>query len=351
MASRNLRRQIHFQRQRLIYPFQESTLVKLREIVSELQGNLLTAISALNIDVSSAALEKLDALEQQTATLSSASLVIRTTVDQSAQQTSQILQSQRMLEYEKACAWLSAPNPFTEYNKGIKEHHRGTGAWFLDSEAFETWKSSPGSTCWIHGKPGCGKTVLSSLVVRQLKSHVSRSPNAVLAYFFFNVNDKTKTKVHKLVRSIVLQLCVQLPNGHAELADFYARHSNNFEDIGYSMLLSFLQGLLSAGRVFLIFDALDECEEVEEMVEFIRMLLLSYSDRVSLFLTSRNEDRLRSALAGLVSVDIDFENENVEVDIRNFIHESVTGDEELGSWSEDAQEEIADALIAGADCM
>ncbi|CAO2649247.1 Nn.00g066320.m01.CDS01 [Neocucurbitaria sp. VM-36] len=346
----NLRRQLHLQSHRLIYPFQESTLAKLREIISELQGTILTATSALNIDIASASLEKLDALEHRTASLASDSLVIRSTLDHSAQQTGQILQAQRDLEYEKACAWLAASNPFIEYIKALNEHHPGTGSWFLESEIFQSWETSPGRTCWIHGKPGCGKTVLSSVIVRQLKDHVLRSTNSALAYFFFNFNDKTKTKVHKVIRSLILQISVQMNGGQRELMDFYARHHNTHEELSCNVLMGFLKRLLSFGHVYLVFDALDECEELDQLTEFISDLG-SCSDRVHLLVTSRNENCLRGLQTDAISIDINLENEDVRVDLRNFIQENVSGDEELGQWSTDVQLEIIETLIDGADCM
>ncbi|KAJ7653496.1 hypothetical protein B0H17DRAFT_396420 [Mycena rosella] len=56
--------------------------------------------------------------------------------------------------------WLSAPDPSTSHDNVLKTRHRGTGSWFLESEAFANWKTSNNSVFWIYGSPGSGKSVL-----------------------------------------------------------------------------------------------------------------------------------------------------------------------------------------------
>lgn len=326
-------------------------MARLREIISELQGNLLAAAAVLKIDLVTSSLEKLEILDQRTSSLASDSAVIRASAEHNVQQASEILQCQQEQKYQKACKWLSAPSPFIDYNRAIREHHPGTGLWFLDcNEQFASWKTSFKSAYWIHGKPGCGKTVLSAVIIRHLKESVVAIENTTLAYFFFNFNDKAKTKVDKLVRSLVLQLAVQTPNGQSELVNLYTSHSD-LEELDYATLLAFLRRLISSTSVYLVIDALDECEEGREITDLIQAILGWNLDLLRVIFTSRNEEHLRAALEPLVSWEIDLENEYLNADLRNYIRETVTSDEELGAWSDHVQEEIVEALIEGANGM
>ena len=47
--------------------------------------------------------------------------------------------------------WLSPPNPWKNHNLARGSRHRGTGAWWIEGDAYAEWKSS-GSLLWIHGK-------------------------------------------------------------------------------------------------------------------------------------------------------------------------------------------------------
>ena len=47
--------------------------------------------------------------------------------------------------------WLSPPDPSTNHNFVREARHRGTAAWFFESNALTGWKAR-GSFLWIHGK-------------------------------------------------------------------------------------------------------------------------------------------------------------------------------------------------------
>ncbi|KAF8263790.1 hypothetical protein EI94DRAFT_1806712 [Lactarius quietus] len=56
-------------------------------------------------------------------------------------------------------AWLSPPEPSTNYEFGLDACHKGTAKWFIDGKIFRVWDEK-GSLLWIHGKPGSGKSIL-----------------------------------------------------------------------------------------------------------------------------------------------------------------------------------------------
>src|SRR5439155_25271684 len=82
---------------------------------------------------------------------------------------------------EKIERWLSPPDPSTNYNKALQQRHEGLGLWFLKGDVFAKWKTRQNSFLWLHGIPGCGKTILSSAIIKDLDSKLSSQA----LYFYF----------------------------------------------------------------------------------------------------------------------------------------------------------------------
>ncbi|KAH9989508.1 hypothetical protein BJV77DRAFT_680707 [Russula vinacea] len=61
---------------------------------------------------------------------------------------------------QKCTEWLSPPDPSVNYNTARDTQHRGTAAWFIESNTFREWEKT-GCLLWIRGKPGSGKSVLT----------------------------------------------------------------------------------------------------------------------------------------------------------------------------------------------
>jgi hypothetical protein len=84
--------------------------------------------------------------------------------------------------------WIAPPDPSVNYNTACAAHHEGTAAWCTEGNPLADWKTS-GSLLWIHGKPGSGKSILSSVIIRDIKLRdiklLSNNGSACLAYFFF----------------------------------------------------------------------------------------------------------------------------------------------------------------------
>ncbi len=73
------------------------------------------------------------------------------------------------------------------------------------------------SFVWLYGIPGCGKTILSSTVTRDILLYCANNPGKVVAYYYFDFTDFTdadKQKPELMVRSLISQLseqCIKMP--------------------------------------------------------------------------------------------------------------------------------------------
>jgi hypothetical protein len=102
--------------------------------------------------------------------------------------------------------WLAAPDQTTNYHTAAKQRHEETGLWFIKSGEFCQWKSGVTSLLCLYGVPGCGKTVLSSTIIRDLEKYLSQLSSHAFIYFYFDFNDPQKQMTEGMVRSLISQL-------------------------------------------------------------------------------------------------------------------------------------------------
>lgn len=110
------------------------------------------------------------------------------------------------------------------YNKALTERHGGTGLWFVRSQTFDDWSTRPNSFVWLHGFPGCGKTILSSTTIEEILNLYPSPTVAVL--FFFDFNESEKQRQDNMLRSLVRQLflhCRGVPQAPLSL---YSQYGN-----------------------------------------------------------------------------------------------------------------------------
>ena len=69
---------------------------------------------------------------------------------------------------KKILLWLVGPDPSSDYHRRRRSRHASTGSWFVESEEYTQWKQNDGATLWLHGKPECGQTVLSSSIITDI---------------------------------------------------------------------------------------------------------------------------------------------------------------------------------------
>ncbi|KAI9441063.1 hypothetical protein BJY52DRAFT_1378164 [Lactarius psammicola] len=89
--------------------------------------------------------------------------------------------------------WISPPDPSINYVTACDAHHKNTATWCTQGNTFADWKAS-GSLLWIHGKPGSGKSILSSVIIRDIKDG-----SGSMAYFYFDFGDTRKQDSRALI--------------------------------------------------------------------------------------------------------------------------------------------------------
>ncbi|KAJ6460847.1 hypothetical protein C8R47DRAFT_118153 [Mycena vitilis] len=147
--------------------------------------------------------------------------------------------------------------------------HKNSGSWFLESIEFVSWKKQPGCL-WIRGSSGTGKSVLSSIAIDDLFHPVA--PSFGIAYFYFDFRDDKKQLLQNMLRSIIMQLSGQSPTPYSVLDEKFKSCQGQIFPT-YGDLLAMLDTIISQFTgTYVVLDALDECSELDDLVQFISTL-------------------------------------------------------------------------------
>lgn len=116
------------------------------------------------------------------------------------------IDSQQAERFKKIEEWLSPPDPWTNHHSARQLHEPCSGSWLLQSDLYQHWKNSSTRHLWMHGKAGCGKTVLCSTAVEDVKAYCEGQPDIGYAVFYFSFSDDRKQQHADLLCSLVAQL-------------------------------------------------------------------------------------------------------------------------------------------------
>ncbi|KAK6356047.1 hypothetical protein TWF718_000421 [Orbilia javanica] len=247
--------------------------------------------------------------------------------------------------------WLSPPDPSTNYDKALQQYHEATGSWFLESDDFKEWKTRPSSFLWLHGIAGCGKTILSSAIIKNL------SPCRPL-YFFFDFNDGDKQTLESMIRALISQLCDRGQN-ISQLEHLYSSCGDGRQQpTCQSLRGTFLHMMEPIEETWLVLDALDECSEEErrKVLSWIEEILVNSEYRnVHLLMTSRQERDIESGVLKFThdAYIVPIQSGPVTNDICAYVRWRVREGDGLRRWRSrpEVQNEIETALRENAHGM
>ncbi|KAF8248979.1 hypothetical protein K440DRAFT_229355 [Wilcoxina mikolae CBS 423.85] len=252
-------------------------------------------------------------------------------------------ESRKLIECRK---WLGAlENADSEYRKN-RMHliTEDSCTWILGTSQYQRFTDiQEYKHIWVYGKPGAGKSVLSSFVVRELL----RNPLTELRVLrFFCKHDRPDSSTAAAVASnLVDQLIGQnaLKPLFEILKQAFHKHAKSNQCTDFETLWSIFVKMVQAypTRIVVIVDALDEC--LTDQVPFLdRVLELSSAaetrGKVRFFLTSREEHNISNKLGNHYSVLT--LGMNVDHDIKNFVIQRVQELPGLGKFKEQIVEDV-----------
>ncbi|KAH8598616.1 ankyrin repeat-containing domain protein [Bisporella sp. PMI_857] len=256
---------------------------------------------------------------------------------------------------ENVTKWLAAPDGSSNLTKAINARHKESGRWLIEGEAYVKWKSHHQSSfLWLHGIPGCGKTILTSTVIEDLQANQKCSP--ALLYFYFDFADAQKLSFENTVCSFIEQLYFKCEGARKHLETVYHSCENGRRQPSMdSLRKTFANMIYEAGEVWVVLDALDECRSRKELLSWIKDCFQSSQAKVHLLATSRPEQDIKSAVERYASDEeiIAIRGDLIKGDIRSYVESRVREHEGLSRWQQrpDIQGEIEATLLERANGM
>ncbi|EWZ86326.1 hypothetical protein NW765_001371 [Fusarium oxysporum] len=225
--------------------------------------------------------------------------------------TAKLLQHTKDEELQKVLDWLCPADYGAQQSDLIARWQPNTGQWLLNSPEFQHWLDTPSATLFCPGIPGAGKTIMTSVVVDHLLSRPEHVGAVGIAYIYFNFRRTEEQTFTHLIASLVKQLARQRPCAGEELKSMYTTYSrgNTRPPTGEIVkILHAIAALPSFSRIFVVVDALDECQSSGNLgAKFLSELFrLQHKRRVNLFATSRFIPEIQNAFNdnGAIQVDI-----------------------------------------------
>ena len=319
----------------IVWPFVEKDVQKTLSILARQRGLFQLALTA----------------DQTTLTLAIKTATSRTEEDLKA--LIQCFRSMALDERnEQILQWLAAPDPSSNHNKACQSKQQGTGRWFIESANYINWKTQQSSFLWLHGIPGCGKTVLCSTVVEDIASRCQVGSRKILAYYYFDFNESKKQTCEGLLRSLATQLFGQTAGASGTVEALFSDCGEGQREPTQKSLIQALKQLSEPlEETYFVFDALDECVEIPAVISFLEETRGWHNHNLHILITSRKEVAIEKGFRSLTTDQIQVQSFLVDADIRLLVRECLRSDPELRRWSESIKAEIEKTLYEGSKGM
>jgi hypothetical protein len=246
--------------------------------------------------------------------------------------------------------WLTSVDYAAQQNDFLSRRQTGTGLWLLDSAEYQTWLITNKQTLFCPGIPGAGKTIITAIVIDDLTTRFQNDSSTGIAYLYCNFQRKDKQKAQDLLASLLKQLSQERSSLPESVKALYDQHRDkrtrlSFEEISralYSVATTYL-------RVFIIVDALDECQLSEgcRTTFLTEIFNLQAKSRANIFATSRFIPEITERFEGSMSLEI----RASEHDVRRYVDGHMSHLPSFVGRSPDLQEEIKAEIVKAVDGM
>ncbi|KAF1978848.1 hypothetical protein BU23DRAFT_189014 [Bimuria novae-zelandiae CBS 107.79] len=202
--------------------------------------------------------------------------------------------------------------PYAEdapFNSFAKQHEPAcladTRVGLLDE--IHGWADGQDERCifWLRGLAGTGKSTIARTVARQYHDR-----QLLAASFFFSRGGGDVGHADKFVTSIAVQLADNIITCRHHIRDAVAERSNiaqqSLQDQWQHLVLHPLSQLHHPGSFIMVIDALDECDNDDNVKIIVRLLAEAQSlqrVRLRIFLTSRPEVPIRDVFRQITDTE------------------------------------------------
>ena len=329
-----------------------------RETIRELRAFAQWIQFALTIDgcalMSKTSAEVLETLKHQLETFQQVQSISTQTqsIALSLKEQAQDVGDQRALEErERVLDWLSTVKHEQKHHDVRMPHVAGTGEWLLEAYQFKSWRDEPQSCnniLWCYGIQGSGKSILASLVIDRLRNAFELE-NAAIAHFYFDYRGQESQSAEVAIASLLKQFCLAKSKLPQPVSELYNRLKGQRRPQLQDLEQAILSTCRAFDRVFVVIDALDECDANVHRKAFLRFLDdLRTKSPINVFVTSRPHiGDANEFFDNCANIEIQAE----DSDLRKFVSREIDRSDTVDEIDEDFKRDIIEKISRGARKM
>jgi hypothetical protein len=193
-------------------------------------------------------------------------------------------------EQQAILNWLTPIDYAKQQSDFISRRQEGTGQWLLDSNQFQNWVIQGNQTLFCPGIPGAGKTMSAAIVIDKLYTMFQNDASIGIAYVYCNFRRQHDQKPVDLLSSLLKQLIQERSLMPEKVNSLYQRHKDKRTRPSLDEILQTLHSAVADySRIFIIIDALDECQVSDRGGKRFLTELFNFQTKTTanLFVTSR----------------------------------------------------------------
>ena len=227
----------------------------------------------------------------------------------------------------------------------------------MESQNYLRWRAGAIRHLWLHGKAGCGKSVISASIVEDVRSHCEKNADIGCAIFYFAFSDSNKQSRTGCLHSVINQLS-RHPSVSPLLERLYKTGPKGNIDVEESLQNILLHGIQSYKKFFLILDGLDESPETDSDRTRQREILLKWLHSLStklpmlqILATSRQLPDIEAEMFKMKFHPESIVTEYINVDISKYVINQLNKDRRLSKLDPGMKKQIQDTFTKKAGGM
>lgn len=246
--------------------------------------------------------------------------------------------------------WLTPVDYGRQHSDFLSIRQPGTGRWVLESAVFKAWVVTKKQTLFCPGIPGAGKTILTSIVADYLEKTFQADLTIGVAYIYCNFQRQHEQKAEDLLASLLKQLTQGRSSLPGSVKSLYDAHLKKRTRPLLDEIWGTLQSVVAMySRVFIIVDALDECQASEGYrTQFLSNIFsLQAQTLANFFATSRPIPDVERQFQDCPSLAIRADDD----DVRTYLNDHRSKLPNFVLENPNHKEEVKTAITQAADGM
>ncbi|EGX45834.1 hypothetical protein AOL_s00117g39 [Orbilia oligospora ATCC 24927] len=250
-------------------------------------------------------------------------------------------------ENRQIISWLTGTDYESIHADYRKKRMSGTGEWITDSTEFLEWLRGDKQTLFCTGRPGAGKTIITTIVIDWLQEVMPHEDNGDIgiAHIYFNYKRHGGETVETIIANLLGQLSRRLSSMPSSVRDLYERDAKgqNPKIEQYLEALSSVAALYS--KVLILVDALDECHLGERRRFLTQIFNFQTKSGANLFMTSRDIPDINEYFGESLKLEIS----GREEDLQKYMEGSLPDLPRILSQKPELWEQIQRKTLKAAD--